>query len=227
MPDLTDEMRQLAADGAAYAHPLAITDVMKRGNRRRARTITQRSIGGLSAVGLGAAVLFTGATHHLGGNPAAASSAVTGNTITTTSTTSAGDITMRVKYKYLPKRKIRIESVVVTADTRKLVKNPSAVFIFGPGLSPSAKATYTFIGVGTQPNSGHHFTGSLPISILGRLGLHGAIAGNGSLRVSLGTGLISKPKAQHQNDGKAGGAKSTIKAKTVNPGLTAVVILTR
>jgi hypothetical protein len=227
--DLTDEMRQLAADGATYARPLAVADVIRRGNRRRTRTIAQRSIGGLSAVGLGAAVLFTGAAHHLSGNPAAAGTAVSANTITETSSTTAGDLTMRVKYKYLPHGNIRVESVTYAADTKKAVKKAAALFVFGPGLAPSKKNLFLFIGESSVSHAGHHFSGSLSAKILSHLAKDGVLAGNGSLRISLGQGLITKPTGKHHINDKSEGGKgvTTGTAKAVNPGLTAVVILTR
>jgi hypothetical protein len=66
--ELTNELRQLCDDASRHARPAAIAEVIKRGDRRRYRTIAGRSIGGLSVAGLGAAVVFTGAFS----NPAAA-----------------------------------------------------------------------------------------------------------------------------------------------------------
>jgi hypothetical protein len=58
MVDLTSELQQIADDAARQARPLAAAEVIRRGDRRRRRSITRLSLGGLSATGVIAAVII-------------------------------------------------------------------------------------------------------------------------------------------------------------------------
>jgi hypothetical protein len=58
MVDLTSELQQMADDAARQARPLAAAEVIRRGDRRRRRSITRRSLGGLSATGVIAAAII-------------------------------------------------------------------------------------------------------------------------------------------------------------------------
>ena len=58
MVDLTSELQQVADDAARQARPLAVAEVIRRGDRRRRRSITRLSLGGLSATGVVAAVII-------------------------------------------------------------------------------------------------------------------------------------------------------------------------
>jgi hypothetical protein len=188
MSDLTDEMRQLASDGATYARPLAAAEVIRRGNRRHTRTIAQRSIGGLSAVGLGAAVLFTGVTHHPASNPAASGAAAAGRTVTVTVTTSsaAGTISMQIKYRNLPTKKIKVESLTYSGDSKRTVKNATLIFAFGPGLNPGNPSPLPILFfLSLPPNHGHHFSGSIPAKFLRTVDKNGLLPVNGAARIEL------------------------------------------
>jgi hypothetical protein len=57
MHDLTGELQQMADDAARQARPLAVADIIRRGDRRHRRSITRLSLGGLSATGAIAAVI--------------------------------------------------------------------------------------------------------------------------------------------------------------------------
>jgi len=217
--DLTDEMRQLAADAATHARPMAVTEVIRRGNRRRTRTVAQRSIGGLSAVGLGAAVLFTGVTHHLGSNPAASGSVPGGNTVTVTSTSAAGSLTMAVKYLYRPAGRIKLVSVTYSGDSKKVKKNPILIITFGPGLDTKPNKPSQSFGIVLKLHASqlHHFSGSLAAKFLRTLNQHGRLAGNGSARIVLGSRKKLTSQPAH---------KKPVTDK-VTQSMTAVVILTR
>jgi hypothetical protein len=52
VPDLKDELRQLADDAARQARPLAVADVIREGDRRHRRTIIARRRGGPRSPGL-------------------------------------------------------------------------------------------------------------------------------------------------------------------------------
>jgi hypothetical protein len=58
MVDLTSELQQMADDAARQARPLGVAEVIRRGDRRRRRSITRLSLGGLSAIGGVAAVII-------------------------------------------------------------------------------------------------------------------------------------------------------------------------
>ena len=57
MVDLTSELQQVADDAARQARPLAVAEVIRRGDQRRRRSITRLSLGGLSATGVVAAAI--------------------------------------------------------------------------------------------------------------------------------------------------------------------------
>jgi len=218
--DLTDEMRQFAADGATYARPLAVADVIHRGNRRRTRTIAQRSIGGLSAVGLGAAVLFTGVTHHLASNPAASGAAASGDSMTVTRSTAAGTISMRIKYRTLPNKTIKLESLTYSGYSKRAVKNVVISFLFGPGLNPNRPEGTLDFSNSMQLSQSHHFSGSMPANFLSSANNSGKfLPVNGSARIELQAARkIGWQPPHKRTDTKTDTSK-------VQPTLTAGVIL--
>ena len=189
MSDLTDELRQLAAEATAHARPMAIADVIRRGNRRRTRTIAQRSIGGLSAVGLGAAVLFTGATHHLGSNPAASPGASSAGAaaVSVTQLSAPGRVTLKVTYRVLPTEKFKLVSVAWSGDFKKMPKNPHIRFVFGPGLDPARPSVSTGFTAPLHPSSPHNFGGSLGARLISSINKEGVLGKNGSVIVQVGT----------------------------------------
>ena len=129
MPDLTDELRRVAADAASRANPAAITDVIRRGNRWRRRTIAQRSVGGLTVLGLGAAVFVTGVAH---GPAAPASSSGTDGVTTLTETTSSSAGTMTIQVKYRPAARnltgVRLLSITYSGSAHARPQHPVLVF---------------------------------------------------------------------------------------------------
>ena len=52
MPELTSELQRMADDGAGQARPPAAAEIIRQGDRRRRRSRTRRSLGGLSAAGV-------------------------------------------------------------------------------------------------------------------------------------------------------------------------------
>jgi hypothetical protein len=193
--DLTDEMHQLAADAAATARPMAVAEVMRRGSHRRTRMIAQRSIGGLSAIALGA-VVFTGVIHQAGSNPAASGAAGRGDSsVSVTQTTAAGQITLQVKYQVLPTGKLKLLSVAYSGDSKKALtkKNSALTFIFGPGLN-SGKNTISAVFIASSHLSGsHHFSGSLSAKTINDVNKNGVLGKNGSVIASLPSGIAWTP----------------------------------
>lgn len=58
MPELTGELRRIADDAVRQARPLAVADVVRRGDRKHRRAIIGRAVGALLATGaLAAAIL--------------------------------------------------------------------------------------------------------------------------------------------------------------------------
>jgi hypothetical protein len=201
--DLTGEMHQLAADAATAARPMAVTEVIRRGNRRRTLAIAQRSIGGLSAIALGA-VLFTGVTHHPDGSPAASSAAANSETVSVTQSSAGAHLTLVVKYRILPTRKLKLLSVTFSGDSKKaLTKKTTLMAVFGPGLNPPRKPTIA-IGFSTplHLSSPHQFSGSVPAKNLNIVNRNDALGKNGSVSASLETVVKwtpgSKQPASHK-----------------------------
>jgi hypothetical protein len=143
--NLNDELRQIAADGAAKARPLSVADVIRRGNRRRARMIGQRSLSGLAVVGVGAAVIMTGVLHQAR-NPAdsptghPASSAAHGVTaVAKTTTSSAGSITVGVKYRDEPRHRIKLLSITFAGKAKSAIPvGPTILISFTPAIPAGA-----------------------------------------------------------------------------------------
>jgi hypothetical protein len=52
MPELTSELQRMADDAGRQARPLAAAEIIRQGDRRRRRSRTRRSLGGLSAAGV-------------------------------------------------------------------------------------------------------------------------------------------------------------------------------
>ena len=55
MPELTSELQRMAGDAARLARPPAAAEIIRQGDRRRRRSLTRRSLGGLSAAGIAGA----------------------------------------------------------------------------------------------------------------------------------------------------------------------------
>jgi hypothetical protein len=188
---------------------MAVADVIRRGNRRHTRTIAQRSIGGLSAVGLGAAVLFTGVTHHPASNPAASGATANSETVAVTQSSAGGQLTMQVKYRILPNRKIKILSVNCSGDsTRALKKHSFLAVVFGPGLHPGKDGQSVGYVFGLRTNSSHHFSGSLPAKFVSDANKRGAAVNGGS--VSLRLGSITRWTVGSNKSAKGGNASKSV-----------------
>lgn len=173
MSDLNEELKHMAADGANRATPLAIAEVVRKGNRRRARTIGQRSIGGLSMLGISAAVIVGGAAHPFHGgadHPSGTAAGVT--TLTETSATSAGTMTAEVKYRNGPPGKVKLLGVTFTGTTTASIRKADVFVEFGPivqrGLGRPAAGCRSGQIDGLirelRLHKGHSFTGSLRIN---------------------------------------------------------------
>ena len=52
MSELTSELRRMADDAARQARPPAAAEIIRHGDRRRRRSLTRQSLGGLSAAGV-------------------------------------------------------------------------------------------------------------------------------------------------------------------------------
>jgi hypothetical protein len=177
MSDLTTELRRMAEDAARQARPAAVADVIRRGQRRRKRTIAQQSLGGLSAVGIGAAVIFT-----VGGAPAVPAASPTlaaGSSITLKQTTSssAGTMTIQVKYQPQAHGRIKLLSVGFSGHAKEAARHPAFIVKLTPGASqastrPSGSAGSAgllpphvfFFPIMLRPGEQHAFSGSLPAS---------------------------------------------------------------
>jgi hypothetical protein len=169
MPDLTDELRRLAADAASRATPAAITDVIRRGNRRRRRTMAQRSAGGLSVLGLSAAVLITGAAHQPAA-PASPTAAAGVTTLTETTSSATGTMTIRVRYRSVPSGWARLLSITYSGSARASAPRPALVLTLRPLSSAPARRLYgVSVAIRLSQSELGHFTGSVPLRLLRQL----------------------------------------------------------
>ena len=165
MSNLNEELQRMATDGANRATPLAITEVMRRGSRRRARTIGQRSIGGLSVLSISAAVIVGGAFHPLHGvpsHPASGTARVT--TLTETSKTSDGTLTVQVKYRKEPQDNVKVLGVTYTGTTTAISRSVHVVVAFAPPSQsqPAASCRFNVLFIQfPRVHENHNFSGSL------------------------------------------------------------------
>ncbi len=143
------------ADAAgSQARPLAVTDVIRRGNRHRARGIAQRSLGGLSVAGIGTAAILTGAAAHHQAVPAAASGTSAGVvTMTERIDSAAGHMTLVVKFRREPHGMLKPISATCSGRSAIAVSNPSLELTVRSTGSPTAGF---FIGLGEAKV--HHFS---------------------------------------------------------------------
>lgn len=203
MSDLTDELQRMADDSAYRARPLPMVDVIRRGDRRRRRAIAQQSLGGLSVAGIAAAVIFAGAA--AAPVAPAAAGATGGNTLTATTSSPTGDMTVQVKYRYEPRGKIKLLSVTYFGDSKVAAKKPSLIFVFGPANLPgppqmqhrsqwqSVKVHgFFFFFVSLRGADLHNFAGSLPARDIDATNRKGGLIGNETLSVTLASVVKSK-----------------------------------
>lgn len=195
MSDLTDELLHMAADGANQARPLPVADVIRRGKRRRARAIGQRSLSGLSVLGIGAAVVMTGVLHPVhgaAGHPAS-SSANTGTTLTETTRSSAGTMNVQIKYRDEARGEIQPLSIIFAGKSKAVKKHGFITVAFGPvvslgpaqgpGCPPKGKSGAVALGVRVNKNGS--FAGSLSRPLIATITRDGNLCGNEIMRVSL------------------------------------------
>jgi hypothetical protein len=60
VPELASELQRVADDAACQARPPAAAEIIRQGDRRRRRSLTRRSLGGLSAAGVAGAGVALG-----------------------------------------------------------------------------------------------------------------------------------------------------------------------
>jgi hypothetical protein len=205
--DLTGELQAMADHAAHQARPLAAADVIRRGDRRRRRTIAQQSLGGLSVAGVAAVAILAGVAGGVPVAPASSSGASpAGHTLAETTSSRAGDMTISAKYLYEPHGRIKLLSVTYSGDAQVAVRKPSLLFEIGAGnpqVAPPAtnrqqrqstnlRGIFLFF-VNLRPAALHDFTGSLPARDIALLNKTGDLSGGETLSVTLSSG--AKPTA--------------------------------
>lgn len=208
MSDLTSELQAMADNAARQARPLAAADVIRRGDRRRRRTIAQQSLGGLSVASVAAVAIFAGVAGGVPVAPASSSGATpAGHTLTETTSSRAGDMTIQAKYRYEPHGRIKLLSVTYSGDAQVAVRKPSLLFEFGSGnpqgtppatnrqpRQPTKLRGYVFLFfVNLRSAALHDFTGSLPVRDIAFLNKNGGLSGGETLSVTLSSRV--KPTA--------------------------------
>ncbi len=192
MADLTNELRQLADSAAHQARPLPATEILRRADRRRRSAIAQRAAGGLSVLGLIAALIVTtGTTSSLAGSggraaPAASGSAKNAISMTETVTAAAGTMTTQTRYALGTRGQVKLISVTFSGHSKHAVKNAFVVFYFGPSLSkPASKRSTFFFAIPVKLSPAHDFSGSLPGKDLTKIRQRGPLPGEEPISVVL------------------------------------------
>lgn len=153
MPDLFDELRRLADEAAQKARPLPAPDLLRRGDRRRRRTLVQRSAGGVVVAGLLATGVLAATTGSAGPASTVRSGSVAGK---------AGSLTITVRYQQRPHERLAIRSVTVSGNCPHAVSDPLVTVVFGPNTAARATLARASFGIRVHPNRAGDFTGSLP-----------------------------------------------------------------
>jgi hypothetical protein len=175
MPDITEELRRMTEDSAYRARPVAVAEVIRRGNRRRSRSIVQRSIGGLSVAGVSAALIFTGTASGQGGTAAASGAAPTGTTLTQTVTSPAGSMTIDVKYQAAGKGKLKLDSLAFSGNAKTRARHAVVILRVGPSLPPAVgprKIRGNVVIFSINLNKAHSFSGSTPRKLIAAINQH-------------------------------------------------------
>jgi|HubBroStandDraft_1064217.scaffolds.fasta_scaffold07267_6 hypothetical protein len=192
MPDLSDELRQAADDAARQARPAAVADVIRRGNRRRHSAIAQRSIGGLSLAGIAVAAILTGTARSTPAAPAAgAATASSTQTLTETTSSTAGNLTVVVRYRDKPRGKLDILSVNFSGHSHVKVKNAVLAITFRPPPGAYPQVAISWLSL-LRPGQLAGFSGSVPVKLLSSgKGLNNPLSGT-TIRTAL---QATNPKA--------------------------------
>ncbi len=164
MPDLSDELRRLAADGAAKARPLPAADVLRQGDRRRRLTVVQLSAGGIALAGLvTTGILVVGSASPAGqGGPGPASGLPSDSFVRSGSVTSkAGTMLLKVRYRRATRGKLDVLSVTVSGHCAKVVRDPFVQVTFGPSSSRHAKLGVGSFGIPVKLGRAGDFRGSM------------------------------------------------------------------
>jgi hypothetical protein len=182
----------------------------QRGRRSRAwRGMGLRGLVGLTAVGATAAVVITATASAV---PASAGTHPQGhaNALTETTSSSAGNMTVKVSYTTGPRGRIKVGSVSYAGDSNKKVKSPVLTFMFGPAFpvpvsrgskAPSIAefkgprtihAVALAIVIRIKPSELKDFSGSLPARLFKGINRHGGLLGGETLTASLAHGQFAK-----------------------------------
>ncbi len=200
MSDLNDQLMHLATDAAGRARPAAVTEVIRRGNRRRTRTITQRSVSGLCALGIGAAaILSTMAGQHSTGQAPAASGSGTKLTTITEHTTSPGwNMTTTVTYRDERNGRIQIYSLTFSGWSKLGLKRPADATISASRLY-SNKASIAVIQMKVKGT--HDFSGELSPSLIKSFNSNRGFAATEIVTINLPVPNLDKISGKHASSG--------------------------
>jgi hypothetical protein len=192
VPDLTGELEQ-------------------NGRRNKSwRRIGARGLIGMSAIGATAAVVLTAAAS---GAPATAGTHPLGhrNGLTETTSSSAGNMTIKATYTTGPRGRIKLGAVSYVGDSSKSIKKPVLLFTLGPAFPVAVtrrapapgeeqfkvrniRVPAFFFVLRLKPGELKDFSGTLPARFLRSVNRHGGLLGGETLTVSLARGQFSRVK---------------------------------
>ncbi len=185
MPDQTGEPRQAGSRTAGW------------------RRIGRRGLVGLSAAGATAAVIITAAASGAPASAAAGAAQAHTNALTETTSSSAGNMTVKATYATGKRGRIKLESVsYVGESSKKGFKHPVLIFTLGPGgpftlryqKGKPVRAHFPAFQVilRLKPSELGDFSGTLSAKILASVNRHGGLVGGETLNVSLAHGKFPK-----------------------------------
>ncbi len=193
MSDLNSQLRQVADAAASQARPIAAAEVIRRGNRRRQRVITQRSLGGLSAVGIGAAVVLTGAASNPSAPAASSASAAHGITVTEKTTSALGKLSITLKYADERHAKVNITSLAYSAHSKAAIRHPALLLTLRPTATSKRGTLTAFAFIMLTPGDRHNFAGTVSSNIFASVhNSKGTAAG-----VQITVSLVNHPSKKH------------------------------
>ena len=139
------------------------------------RRVARRYVTGLSAAGLAAALALTAAVGDASASPAASPARVV--TLTSSSSASTGQLTVKVKYQFERPGRIKPLSVTFSGGSKLSFRHPALVLSLRPVLVPPVRRGPGPVGVQVHPfrlilrlRDVHNFSGALSARAVATIG---------------------------------------------------------
>jgi hypothetical protein len=141
MPDLASELRRMTEDAAMEARPLPVAEVIRRGNRRRARAIGGAVLAVCSAATIGVIIALTGGPQVVQ-RPSQPVRGTDGGTLTSTVVGPDGRVTIWVRYVPAGGGRVTADAVRASFSYQDGYANPFFRFVFRDQATGAADQSF-------------------------------------------------------------------------------------